>query len=289
MVESLGTIYIKKPYHVDVGSDGSEEAIAGVLLPPYIIPTQYWLKSRIISQAATSVQDAKDMQPMTISGRVGDFDRNFRTDADPPTAGLQLLTDLMEQFLAHEPGSVGDATLDDQEDVNLPGSGVIGIRAQEFFRRDVLLGLPKNALMVDADLIRYVDQFSTKGKIPNNMVGRYDQATILAFGCTTEAFIGQAEPDDALLGAPANATPQLDDILTEILDKIEANTAGDTPVLFRTGMGDTSLFNAQALLWQTSPYGTALAGDSTLRCTSVLTLRCEVRIPQSASHFIARA
>lgn len=291
MVESLGTIYIKKPYHVVVGSDGIEEAIAGVLLPPYVIPNRYWIKSRIISDIdipTDALSDARFLQPMRISGRVGDFPRDFITDANPPSAGLQLLTDLMEEFLPHEPGSVGDNVQDTQEDVGMPGSGVVPIKSQEFFSRDIWLGLPKNALMVDADMIRPVDYFSTKGRISNKMVGRYDQGTIVAFGATTEAFEIQAQSDDALLGGPANATPQLDVILTEILDKIEANTAGDTPVLFETGMGDTALLNSQALQWQTGAYGIVVGGDIAMRCTTVLTLQCDVRIPQYSEHFVAR-
>lgn len=288
MVDSLGTVYIKKPFHVTAGSDGIEEAIAGVLLPPYVIPNRYWLRTRIISNAGTPAQDAKDTQPYVISGRIGDFPRGYKTDANPPSAGLQLLTDLMEQYLAHEPGSVGDDVADDQEDVNLPGSGVVGIRSQEFFRRDVVLGLPKNALIVDTDIIRYVDHFSTKGRIPNHVVGRYDEATIMAFGMTTESFEVQSQSDDALLGGPANAAPQLEVILTELLDKIEANTAGDTPVLFKTGMGDVALLNSQALLWQTSAYGTAVNGNASLDVNSILTVQCDIRIPQYSSHLVIR-
>lgn len=289
MVESLGTIYIKKPYHVSVGADGVEEAIAGVVLPAYIIPKQYWLKTRMITSIGTPVIDAKAIQPYTISGRCGDFPMDFVTDANPPSAGLQLLTDLMEEFLPHEPGSVGDNNQDAQEDVGLPGSGVVGIRSQEFFDRDMWLGLPKNALIVDTDIIRYVDYFSTNGRIPNRLVGNYDQGTILAFGCTTAKFEIQAESDDSLFGGPANAAPQLPEILTEILDKVEANSAGDTPILFKTGMGDTSLFNSQALLWQTSAYGATVIGTETLDITSTLTLRCEIQIPQAAGRFVARA
>lgn len=289
MVDSIGTVWIKKPFHITAGNDGIEEALAGVLLPPYIIPSRYWIKSRIITDEATQTIDARSLQPYTISGRVGDFPRDFVTDADPPSAGLQLLTDLMEEFLPHEPGSVGDNVQDTQQDVNLPGSGVVGIRSQEFFRRDGWMGLPKNALVVDTDIIRHIDYFSTKGFIKNNMVGRYDQATIVAFGLTTEAFEIQAQSDDALLGGPANAAPQLDDILTEILDKIEGNTAGDTPVLFKTGMGDTALLNSQALQWQTGAYGVDVLGDSSLRATTVLTVQCDVKIPQYSEHFIARA
>lgn len=288
MVESLGTIYIKKPFHIAAGSDGIEEALCGVVLPPYVIPSRYWLKTRIISSGTTPTQDGMDLQPYTISGRVGDMERDFITDADPPTAGLQLLTDLMEQFLPHEPGSVGDNTQDTQVDVNLPGSSVIGVRSQEFFRRDMWLGLPKNALMVDADVLRYVDYFTTKGVIRNNMVGRYDQATLLAFGITTEAFEIQAQSDDALFGAAANATPQLPLILGEILDQIEQNTAGDTPVLFGTGLGGTTKFNTQVMNWQTGAYGTDVTGDAAIRATSVLTVQCDIKIPQYSEHFIAR-
>ncbi len=285
MVESLATIYIKKPFHVVAGSDGIEEAFAGCLLPPYIIPTQYWLKTRVMSEAEAA---SLELQPYTMSGRIGDFPRGFITDADPPSAGLQLLTDLMEEFLAHEPGSVGDGIQDTQQDVNLPGSGVVGIRSQEFFRRDMWMGLPKNGLVTDVDQFRHVDYFSTGGKIANKMVGNYDQGTIIGFGITTEAFEVQAQSDDALLGGPAAATPQLDVILTEILDKIEANTAGDTPVLFNTGMGDAALLNSQALQWQTGAYGTEVAGDKSLRVNSIITVRCEVRIPQYSEHLVIR-
>lgn len=289
MVESLGTVWIKKPFHVVVGSDGIEEAIAGVLLPAYVIPKEYWLRSRIISDIAVPVVDAKATQPYTISGRCGDFPMDHVTDANPPSGGLQLLTDLMEEFLPHEPGSVGDNTQDDMQNVGLPGSGVIGIRSQEFFDRDIVLGLPKNALIVDTDIIRYVDYFSTHGRIPNRLIGNYDDGTIIGFGITTESFEVQSQSDDSLFGGPANVTPQLPVILTEILDKIEANTAGDTPVLFRTGMGDTSLFNSQALSWQTGAYGTQVEGDEALRINSILTVRCEVQIPQNSTRFVARA
>lgn len=288
MVESLGTIYCKKPYHIVAGSDGIEEALCGMVFPPYVIPNRWWLKSRLISSTAVPVEDARDIQPYTISGRVGDFPRGFLTDADPPSAGLQLLTDLMETFLAHEPGSVGDGVQDTQVDVNLPGSSVVGTRAQEFFRRDKWMGLPRNGLIVDTDIMRYVDYFSTKGRIPNSKVGRYDEATILAFGLTTQAFETGAESDDSLFGGAANGSPQLDDILTEILDQIEANTAGDTPVLFKTGMGGATMFNTQVTNWQTGAYGTQVAGNTGLTCTSVLTVQCDIRIPQYSEHFVAR-
>ncbi len=291
MVDSIGTIYIKKPFHVTVGADGIEEAIAGILLPPYVIPNRYWIKSRLIGQDNPPTHDARSIQPMRISGRIGDFPRDYKTDADPPSAGLQLLTDLMETYLPHEPGSVGDSTADAQEDVGLPGSEIVAIKSQEFFSRDLWLGLPKNALIVDTDIIRYVDYFTTKGRIPNSKVGRYDEATIIGFGGTTEDWQTQAESDIGLLGATANAAPQLEVILTEILDQIEANTAGDTPVLFSTGMGGTKLFNTQTQTWQLGAYGTAVPGDAakSFDVTTVLTVQCDVRIPQYDTHFVARS
>lgn len=288
MVDSLGTIYIKKPFHITAGNDGIEEALAGVLLPPYVIPSRWWLKTRIITAGTAPAQDGMEIQPYTISGRVGDFPRDFVTDANPPSAGLQLLTDLMEEFLPHEPASVGDNVQDTQVDVNLPGTSVIGVTSQEFWRRDKWLGLPRNALLVDADVIRYVDYFSVKGTIPNRMIGRYDQGTMLAFGLTTNGFEVQAESDDSLLGAAANASPQLDNILTEILDQIEQNTAGDTPVLFETGMGGATRFNTQVMNWKTAAYGIDVSGDASIRANSVLTVQVDVRIPQYSEHFVAR-
>lgn len=291
MVDSLATIYVKKPFHVGVGSDGIEEAIAGCILPPYVIPSRYWIKTRIITDIVIPVDasnDATNLQPYRISGRVGDFQRDFLTDANPPSAGLQLLTDLMEEFLPHEPGSVGDNVQDTQVDVGLPGSGVVPIQSQEFFSRDKWLGLPQNGLVVDTDLIRYVDYFSAKGMIKNSMVGRYDQATIIGFGMTLDNFDTEAESDDALFGGPANSAPQLEVLLEEILDKIAQNTVGDTPMLFSTGMGDTALLNSQALQWQTGAYGTSVTGNSAVKITTVLTVQCDVRIPQYSEHLIVR-
>lgn len=289
MVDSLGTLYIKKEFFTTAGNDGVEECCWGLPLPPYVIPSRYWIKARVMSSTSVS---AKSQQEYRMSGRIGTMDRDHITDASPPSAASQFLTDMMEQYLPHEPGSVMDNTQDDQEDVGLTGSGVVPITAQEFFKREVVLGLPKNGIMVDADLQRYVDYFSTEGKIPNKMIGNYDQAHLIAWGVTTEDLIDMATnfEDDAIFGAAANAAPQLPVILESILDSIENNTLGDALSTFSVGVGDTQMVSSQVLNWMSASFGDAHpASGELIQTQMIVTLQVDVRIPQYSSHFVARS
>lgn len=289
MVDSLGTLYIKKEFYTTAGVDGVEECCWGLPLPPYIIPSRYWIHCNIMG-GATSGFTAK--QEYRLSGRIGTMERDHVTDAAPPSAATQFLTDMMEQYIPHEPGSVMDNNQDTQEDVGLTGSGVVPITKQEFFSREGKLGLPKNALVEDAALIRYVDSFNTKGRIPNKLIGNYDQAHLIAFGMTTEDWIDMPSngEDDAIFGASANAAPQLPVLLESILDSIENNTLGDALSTFSVGVGDVQMVPSNVLSWMSAPFGEnhPVSGD-TLKVQMVVTLQVDVRIPQYSEHFIARS
>lgn len=289
MVDSLGTLYIKKEFYTSVAADGIEECIWGLPLPPYIIPSRYWIKCNIMSNA-TSIPKAR--QEYRISGRIGTMERDHVTDAAPPSAATQFLTDMVEQYLPHEPGSVMDNTQDTQQDVGLTGSGVVPITAQEFFVREVMLGLPKNGLMVDASLMQYVDDFTTKGKVPNKLIGNYDQAHLIAWSMTTEDLIDMPvnNEDDALFGNSANAAPQLPVLLESILDAIENNTLGDALSTFSVGVGDTQMVPSNVLSWMSASYGeNHPTSNEILKVQMVVTLQVDVRIPQYSEHFIARS
>lgn len=289
MVDSLGTLYIKKEFFTAAGNDGVEEACWALPLPPYVIPSRYWIKANVMGNTALGI---RARQEYVMSGRIGTMERDFVTDASPPSAGTQFLTDMMEEFLPHEPGSVMDNTQDAQEDVGLTGSGVVPITKQEFFHREVMLGLPKNALVVDANLIQYVDDFTTEGRIPNKLIGNYDQAHLIGFGVTTEDLINMPTngEDDAIFGAAANAAPQLPAILESILDSIENNTLGESLSTFSVGIGDTQMVTSQVLQWMSASFGQAhVTSGSVLTTQMMVTLQVDIRIPQYSSHFIARS
>lgn len=289
MVDSLGTLYIKKEFYTTAGNDGVEEACWGLPLPPYIIPSRYWITCNILG---TGNVGPLAMQHYRMSGRIGMMERNFLTDASPPSAGTQFLTDMMETYLPHEPGSIMDANADTQVDVGLTGSGVVPVTKQEFFVREKVLRLPKNGILVDASLVRYVDEFTTRGKIPNKMIGAYDQAHLIGFGMTTDDLKNMPTDgeDDALFGAAANAAPQLPVILESILDSIENNTLGESLSTFSVGIGDTQMVSSQVLAWMSNSFGaTHPISNNGLTTSMTVTLQVDVRIPQYSEHFIARS
>lgn len=289
MVDSLGTLYIKKEFNTVAGNDGVEEACWALPLPPYVIPSRYWINCNIIGNTSESLEARQEYR---MSGRIGTMERDFITDAAPPSAGTQFLTDMMEEFLPHEPGSVMDNTQDTQEDVGLTGSGVVPVTMQEFFSREKWLGLPKQGLIVADSLIRFIDDFQTEGRIPNRMIGNYDQAHLIGFGMTTEDAINMPTngEDDAIFGAAANAAPQLPVILESILDSIENNTLGDAMSTFSVGVGDTQMVSSQVLNWMSASFGDAhTASGATLRTQMIVTLQVDIRIPQYSQHFVARS
>lgn len=288
MVESLGTIYVKKNFHTVAGNDGVEEACWGLPLPPFFVPSRYWIRARV---AGTTEVASLALQEYRLSGRYGSMPADFLTDADPPSAGLQFLTDMGEELLPHEPGSKYDNVQDTQDDVGLTGSEVVPITNQEFFNREVELGLPKHALVTDADLIRYMDRFDTKGKIPGKLLGDYQDAHFIYFGVTTEDKINMAvnTEDNIIFGAAANGTPQLPLRLEEFLDAIQDQVGGVGDIAFDVGRDPAQMVTAFTN-WQMGSYGeTHIASGSTLTVDFTLTLQIDVRIPQYSDHFMVRA
>lgn len=287
MPEVLGTIYVKKDFHTIAGNDGIEEACWALPFPPYMVPTQYWMRGRV---AGTTEVASLAVQEYRLSGRYGIMERDFITDASPPSAGQQFLTDMMEEFLPHEPGSIMDNVQDTQQDVGLTGSGVVPVTTQEFFVREKELGLPKHALVTDADLIRYMDRFDTKGRIPRD--GAYDQAHLLGFGITTEDKINMAAnfEDDAIFGGAANASPQLPNILEAMLRAIEDSTQDVGSLSFDVGLDPDHVITLLRN-WQTASFGEAhVASGSTLTNDFTITVKVDVMIPgQRDGKLIVRA
>lgn len=283
-VPSLATIYVKKDFHTVAGNDGIEEACWATLLPPYFVASQYWIRGRVMG---TTEVASMAIQEYRMSGRFGQIDRQILTDASPPSAATQFVTDLMETFLPHEPGSIMDGSADAQEDVGLTGSGVVPVGGQEFFTREIELGLPKHALVTDADLIRYVDRFDTKGSIPRKLRGEYEQAHMIGFGITTEDKINMAADfeDNAIFGAAANATPQLPLLLDDILDAVQQSGPSMGDIGFIIGR-DALELTTRLQNWQTASFGDAhVASGTTLTVDMTITLKVDIRIPQyDAAH-----
>lgn len=287
MPEVLGTIYVKKDFHTIAGNDGIEECVWGLPFPPYFVPKRYWMRARV---AGTTEVASLAIQEYRLSGRYGIMERDFITDATPPSAGQQFLTDMVEEFLPHEPGSVMDNTQDTQQDVGLTGSGVVPVGNQEFFNREIELGLPKHALVTDADLIRYMDRFDTKGRIPRDYA--YEQAHLLAFSITTEDKINMPvnTEDDAIFGQAANAAPQLENLLEAMLSAIQSDTVGVGDLSFDIGRDPDQVVTILRN-WQSASFGEAhVASGTTLTNDFTITVEVDVMIPaQRSGRLIVRA
>jgi len=91
--------------------------------------------------------------------------------------------------------------------------GMVNRRPSQFFEREKVLGLPKNAVFTDADSILMQDAFNTKGKIPYNLTNP-EQINMLVWGVTVESDEQGASSDEGsqiglATGTYANLTAEM--------------------------------------------------------------------------------
>lgn len=133
--------------------------------------------------AAPIPPDAKVTYRM--SGRVG----SVPSDIDQNLAANDTWVEMMIHYAKTGALSFeGDENAVQNQDVGMIGQieGYVGNNPNEFFVREKTLGLPKNAVFVDADSIHVVDAFTTSGRIPGHLT-RADEIDMLLWGITVES------------------------------------------------------------------------------------------------------
>ncbi len=179
----VGTLHIKSEMRNQVGGapmDGVEEWMWAKMFPMYVVPQQYSLKVKLMATANETDLTSKAYYRM--SGRVGNVPQEFQWTPAPNNQDPDALAEL---YVPIEGGSVGDNSADDQVNVGIVGGHPVSPLVHEFFTREKELGLPKQAFMSADGACRFVDTFSTQGKIRGEML--MEDPKYLHFGVTLQA------------------------------------------------------------------------------------------------------
>lgn len=194
-MQKIGSITVKGKMICQAAIGGTEVPAWLKIIPPYVVPKTYHISGRIMSVA--SIVNPNASQEYRLSGRMSSMSEDdMFSAADVPTA-----QDWMESQLPHEPGSQFDNTQDAQVGVGLTSSTVVGMKQSEFFDRERVLGFPKRAFYTNGDTFRYVDVFSTKGKLPRRLRGDISNPALLAFGLTTDDYQYTDDTAAVLIGS----------------------------------------------------------------------------------------
>ncbi len=277
-MEYMGRIGIKKKWSIGVSPDGVEAGIWGIFLPPWVVPISYHIKCRVISTLSV-IPEA--IQEYRISGRAGTVTQDFEFTPDPNN---ETLSELMNVFLPHEPGSVADGAADTQVNVGLTSREVTPFLADEFFSREVMLGLPQHAVFQADTACRYIDYFSSPGNFKKVDRGDYTEGYLIGFGATTEDFPDSSDESNALIGG-AGATNPFAQLLDDINDAIEGSQSID----FQMGL-DTNMLGEPGNLWHHGPgLGVHPTSGQTLVFDTTVSIRTHVYRPTGSSKLSVRA
>ncbi len=271
-MEYMGFINFKKKWHTTVQPTGVEDGVWGLMFPPWVIPTNYHIKGRIMGSTTVS---PLAIQEFRLSGRAGSVSQDFEFTPDPNN---ETLSELMDVFLPHEPGSVADGSADTQVNVGLTSREVVPFTEDEFFDREIMLGLPKNALFNADGAIYYIDYFSSSGKIPRHLRGDLTEGFLMGFGMTTEDYPDGTDESLALIGG-AGATDPFKQLLDDINDAIQGSQTLD----FQMGL-DANMLGEPGNSWiHGLGLGTHVASASPLLCDITVSGRMSVYRPSGST------
>ncbi len=172
--KKVGTGYAKTPTKGLAGVGGQEVFIGGKAFPPFVVPTRYWLNTKIVGTTQVAPDASADY---AVRGIGVALSRNQGVGA----TGQDLMEKYASPFLS---GSdwLGSVVM---VDVGISGAQpeyTPWYKRREFFQRKTSLGLPDKAVFTTDSFILYVDQFSTKGKIESPWV--IDEPKFVGFGLT---------------------------------------------------------------------------------------------------------
>lgn len=172
--KKVGTGYVKSPTKALAGTGGQEVFIGGKGFPPYVVPTRYWLTTKMVGTSTVAPDASADY---AVRGIAVPVSRNQGIGATGQ--------DLMEKY--GSPFATGSDWLGATVmiDVGIGGTEAeytAWYKKREIFQRKASLGLPDKAVFSTDSVILYVDQFSTKGKIDVPFV--IDEPKFVGFGLT---------------------------------------------------------------------------------------------------------
>lgn len=166
-----GKFFVKKMNTGNI-SNSNTKALGGLIIPPYTQATRYWIHSYAV---AASDCDFDEHMPYRMTG-LYDIVPNNITQTESGS-DVQMETYRRRFFPEsanigyNDEASWGDGTAHeiDESDVEMPGGAPVTSvsKSQRFFHHEKLLGMPRNALINGTGNIRYVDEFTRKGKFNN--------------------------------------------------------------------------------------------------------------------------
>ena len=170
-MDYISTFIPKKAFRTRIETNGTPQVFALAYIPPYFKVNQYWLRTNVksthtdvtgndddASQVGPAEQYELQMYGFMLNQIPGfDTDSNFDFMKDVFTADGTV--DIHHTGPESEGGLASNLGLTGQT------SGKMSSFAEQrkFFERETILGLPKNAIIIDSQQIMLTDEFSTNG------------------------------------------------------------------------------------------------------------------------------
>ncbi len=95
--ERVGKLMMRKFFNAKLAFTGAAEAVAGFLIPPFVVPKRYWLTCRIGSVEGTTPFPPEYFVDYKLDGRIMPLPANLDADA----AAQDTLQEYMNVFAPH--------------------------------------------------------------------------------------------------------------------------------------------------------------------------------------------
>lgn len=260
MEKLSSSLYIKQYNRVLVGASGAETFAGGKVIPPYVMPVEYWLNLNVVADGA----GLAPAESQWLSYRAGLVEMNLnqeQVETDDVT-GHELIGRYMHPEMNR---------FEDTSDANETGLGIphdqqrrsSWWKARELLWYRTRLGLPDKAVFTDANLILYVDKFRKHAKIKSPVP--IDQPKLFGVGATMDSIDVETDFGDILWGGSL----ETGDLLTLIYDELGEVQAGGK-------IGDQAVHGSTLQEWLESGFVTAALAEQNCWIETKLTIRCEV-------------
>ncbi len=276
----VGELHLRKFYNRKLALSGSVEAVAGFLIPPYVMPRRYWMNCRIGSVEGTTPFPPHFFIDYKLDGVIVPLPANLDADA----TAQNDLQEYMNEFATH-----GDNNRPYNEQTGVQAAyGKIGTAEETskpkgvFFEREKTLGLPGNALFQSSDSLFLFDHIVTKGKFAYD-VKDPEEGSLLVFQAWTDEPAGSASELVNLLGS-AVSSRTLNDLSAEILNHFSNES-------LRAPLVDTIDVDTEMMNWMSSGQLfdalTVMSGDEAIQFSTWLSVTCDVVVPAAGRNRVA--
>ncbi len=276
--DRIGKLQMRKFNNVSLALSGAVEAVAGFIIPPYVVPRRYWLNCRVASVEGATAFPPHTFIDYKLDGRIVPLP----SDHDADATANDTLQEMMNVFAPH-----GDNDAPYNEDTGVQNAyGKVGTAEEDmrpsgaFFTREKTLGLPGNALFQSADSVFLFDHIVTKGTF-DKYIKRPDEASLLVFQAWVDEPAASATELINLLGA-ATAGRTINDLSVEIINSFDDAQR-------RNPMSDTNDYDQEVMNWLSiGLLGDVLpTGDGTIVFSTWLNVEFDVMVPSAGANRIS--